>query len=117
MRHSRDGGMLVNAKIFSLDGRIVADIENNEFHINPNNYFRQERPDNHRLIVYDQQGVAVLNVHYLNRKAVRILGTFLRPGYEPVVVREDSVHCGRLHISGPTAVGNKNGRPLLQIGS
>ncbi len=58
-------GLAVSSKVFSADGRIVAELIDNRFHINPNNYFRTERPDRHSLLVYDQQARLVLSVRYL----------------------------------------------------
>lgn len=70
----KDKGMSINAQIYSLDRRIAAEIIDNRFQINPNNYFRRERPSKHALVVYDQEGAEVLNVDYLNQNAVHITG-------------------------------------------
>jgi hypothetical protein len=67
----------INADIF--DGRIVAEIRDNEFYLNQNNMFRMKRPDRHRLIVYDQEERECLNAHFLNPKAVMIKGHFELP--------------------------------------
>ena len=94
----------------------MADIEDNEFHINQNNHFRQKRPDNHTLIVYDQRNVQVLHIRYLNPRAVKVLGTFHCPDHASVVVLEDSVSIGGKSTFGRWVLGNKNGKPLLSIG-
>ncbi|THJ24752.1 MAG: hypothetical protein CAF45_004230 [Nitrospira sp. CG24E] len=72
----KDGGIAVSAKIYSGDRKLVAEIIDNEFHINPTNYFRRERPDLHTLTVYDQQGQRALYVRYLNSTAITVLGAF-----------------------------------------
>ena len=72
----KDSGIAITAKIFSADRRIVAKITDNEFAINPSNYFRRERPDHHTLAVFDQQDQRVLYVRYLNASAIKLLGTF-----------------------------------------
>jgi hypothetical protein len=77
----------VNAKLFSKDGRIIAEIKNNEFFINPNNYFRKERPDEHSLVVYDQEGIEVLNVRFINPRTIKFLGVIRHPR-KTVVVSE-----------------------------
>ncbi len=64
------GELMVSATIKSADGRIVASIQNNHFEINRNNYFRLDRPDSSRLIVFDQLGRNVLDVHYANPKRI-----------------------------------------------
>jgi hypothetical protein len=51
-----DKGITVSAKVFSADGRIIAEIKDNEFFINPNNIFRREFPDKSTLVVYDHLG-------------------------------------------------------------
>ena len=40
----QDEKITISAKFFSKDGRIVAELERNKFYINPNNYFRKDRP-------------------------------------------------------------------------
>jgi hypothetical protein len=84
-------GMTVSAKVFSRDGRIVAQTIDNEFFINPNNFFRRERPDKSTLVVYDQEDRQVLRVRYLNSSAIRILGIFNFPGISPVIIDEDQL--------------------------
>jgi hypothetical protein len=79
------GEIAINAKVFSRDGRIVAEIRRNEFFINPNNYFRRERPDSHSLIVFDQENRRVLDVRFINPRAVRFLGIFNHPDHEVVI--------------------------------
>lgn len=74
--HRKPGGMTVSGKIYSPDRKIVAQIIDNKFHINPSNYFRRERPDPHTLTVFNQEGDRVLHVRYLNDSAIRILGKF-----------------------------------------
>lgn len=73
------GQIAVSALLYSEDGRIVAQIKNNEFFINPNNYFRKERPDLHTLIVYDQNGTEVLNVRFINDTTIRFSGVIRHP--------------------------------------
>jgi hypothetical protein len=69
-------GLSLFATVRSRDGHIVAEIVDNNFTINPNNYFKRSRPDKSTLVVYDQNNQAVLSVRYLNRLAVRVLGRF-----------------------------------------
>jgi hypothetical protein len=72
----KSGDITVSAKIYSADRKIVAQIIDNNFHINPSNYFRRERPDQHTLAIFDQRGERVLFIRYLNFSAVKILGKF-----------------------------------------
>ncbi len=90
-------GIYINARIFSRDRRLVAEIKENKFHINPNNYFKRERPDKHTLIVYDQEGREVLNARYLNPLALKFTGLFFYPNLPPIAIEEN-----RLLIQGNT---------------
>lgn len=83
--------LLVSARIYSRDDRIVAQIEDNRFVINPNNYFRRERPDKHSLVVFDQQDREVLNIEYLNPTTVMITGLFYYPRRKPVRIGMDQL--------------------------
>jgi len=85
-------GIALNARIYSADGRIVAEIEGNEFTINPNNYFRKKRPDKSTLIVYDQTGEEAINVHFSNRAYVIITGKFYKLGYGTITVTSSGIH-------------------------
>src|SRR5581483_2676063 len=79
--------MAISAKVFSTDGRIIAEIRDNEFSINPNNYFRKERPNRHTLRVFDQQNRKVLDVDFINPRAIRFSGIFNYPN-RPFVISE-----------------------------
>ncbi len=98
-------GVALNSKLYSPDGRIVAEIRKNEFFLNPNNYFRKERPDRHSLIVYDQRGTKVLSIRFLNRQAIKLLGIFSHVGSPPVVINESVQQIGGLTLSN-TCFGN-----------
>jgi hypothetical protein len=73
------GRVAISGKFFSVDGRIVAELKNNRFYVNPNNYFRIERPDSHSLTVIDQQDETVLSVRYLNPHTIRFSGVVRGP--------------------------------------
>ena len=112
------GGLSVSAKIFSADGRIVADLEDNEFHVNPNNYFKVKRPDRSTLTVYDQQDRAVLRVRYLNPKAIRFSGIFhYPPQFVPLIIDEEKVRLRAMENADAICSGNNRiaffiGNPL-----
>lgn len=72
-------GILMGAKVFSKDERIVAEIEDNEFTVNPNNYFKIKHPDASTLVVYDQYDDEALNVRYANSHMLRVTGRFYSP--------------------------------------
>lgn len=95
-----NGNLLISAEIYDVYGKIIAEIKNNEFTINQNNFFRRERPDKSTLIVYDQYNVEVLNIRYLNPSAIKVLGTFRYKNRPPVVIRENEMEFGGGIISG-----------------
>jgi hypothetical protein len=88
-------GMAVSAKVLSPDGRVVAQLVDNRFFINPDNFFKVERPDEHSLIVYGRDGEKALDVRFLNPTSVRVLGAFHYPGAHSVIVEPDTIHIGR----------------------
>lgn len=88
------GRLSISAKIFSEDSRIVAEIADNNFTINPNNFFRRERPDKSTLVVYDQKNNQVLHVRYLNPLAIKVTGIFRYRNHFPVIVSENNLRVG-----------------------
>lgn len=87
-------GLAINAKTFSEDGKIVAEIIDNQFYVNPNNFFRMDKPDSHSLVVYDGRDRKVLDIKYLNPHSVSILGIFRVPGALPLTIGETELSLG-----------------------
>jgi hypothetical protein len=79
----------LTAKLFSEDGKVVAELKENQFNINPNNYFRLERPNAHTLVIYDQKGNESLNVNFINPKVIKLTGRFYLPNHPPIVITEE----------------------------
>ena len=52
---------LVSARIKSLSGDIVAELIDNEWEVNPNNYFKRNY-DKHGIEIIDKQGVVKIQV-------------------------------------------------------
>lgn len=95
----KGNGIAVSGKFFSRDNRIIAELKDNKFFINPNNYFRLERPDEHSLSVYDQDGNEALNVEYVNPSVIRMFGRFYLPGRPPIIIDENGANCGGFYLS------------------
>lgn len=93
-------GLAINAKTFSEDGKIIAEIIDNHFYINPNNSFRMSNPDSHSIVVYDLRARKVLDIRYMNSHSVRVLGTFQVPGAAPLIIDEAELSLGRFHSVG-----------------
>src|ERR1700733_7593142 len=102
---SVDGQIAVSAKRTSRDGRIVAELKRNQWFVNPNNYFRKEHPDKHSLVVFDQEGVEVLNVRFINRTTIRLLGVLYYPGGALAISEKDGPLAAGNCISDPGGVG------------
>jgi hypothetical protein len=76
-----EGGVNVSARVFSADNKVVAQITNNEFYVNPpERPFQLKRPDWHTLIVYDSEGRESLFVRYVNPRSVAVRGRFFVNG-------------------------------------
>ena len=56
----KDGNILLSAKLFDNKNKIIAELVDNEWFINKNNYFRKKRPNKSQLVIYDQSSAEVL---------------------------------------------------------
>jgi len=75
IRRAKDGGLLISAIIHSLDGKVIAKIQNNNWVLNPNNYFRKNF-DKSALEVIDEYDIPVLQVEYLDGNNIKMGGVF-----------------------------------------
>jgi hypothetical protein len=83
----KDGRLLITATLVDASGRLVVRIINNEFQASAENSFNPRQPDEHSLLIRDSSGKEVLNLRYLNPKALRITGQFAIEGFtEPVII-------------------------------
>lgn len=93
------GRIALDLDVRGEDGRIVARIQHNYFVLNRNNLLIKQRPDRSTLLVTDQKGTEVLNVRYVNRHAIHLLGTFYVIGQkDPVVINEMTQDMGGGHM-------------------
>ncbi len=82
-----NGLMRITATVMDSSNRYIVRIINNEFQANPEYAFNPKQPDEHSLIVRDADGNEVLNIRFLNPRAMRIVGRFYMPGLsEPVLI-------------------------------
>jgi hypothetical protein len=89
-------GISVDAKIFGLENSIIAEIKDNKFFINEKspNYFRMDRPDDHTIIVYNQNTDEVLHLRYINSHAFSISGVFRYSGRPEVDITDAGILIG-----------------------
>jgi hypothetical protein len=82
-----DGALYVSTSVFDSEGRYIVRVVDNEFQASNERAFNPRKPDEHTLVVRDSKGVEVLNVRYMNPRAIRLVGRFHLPGQrEPVEV-------------------------------
>lgn len=81
-----DDGLSLNAQLYGEDDQVIADVVDNKFTINRNNFFKRERPDRSTFILYDKYRNMVLNVRYLNSSAIRVSGIFRTKGCPPIII-------------------------------
>jgi hypothetical protein len=78
-------GLLISARLFDSDKKIMAEIEKNNVTVNPTNIFKRDIKK-HTLVVVGQSDQEVLNVDFLNSHSVVINGIFPWEGHGQVVV-------------------------------
>lgn len=83
-----DNELLISAKIHSLDGKIVAEIRDNEWILNPNNYFRINF-DKSALEVTDDYEIPILQVEYLDANNIKLGGIFYTEEKETLEIYPD----------------------------
>jgi hypothetical protein len=84
---NRDNSIAVSVDIFGDDGKIIAELNKNEFTINEHNYFKVVRKDRSSLAIFDDHKSEVLSVRYLNPKAIWINAVLRYPDSNPIVIR------------------------------
>lgn len=68
--------VLISAEITSIDGKIVAEIIDNEWRINPNNYFKKTYSDQ-RLEIIDNYNLPILRVEVNDENIITVQGVFI----------------------------------------
>jgi hypothetical protein len=88
-------GVYLSATVIREDGRVVAQIVDNKYEVNPNNYFKSPiLEDKSTIAIRDKNGVEVLRASFLNEKAFEVLGVFEMPGSQTLHVTRDSIKLG-----------------------
>ena len=71
----KNDNIFITARVSSLDGRTVAELNNNEWSVNPNNYFDRNY-NGSTLEVIDEYSIPILQIELVNQNTVRIGGVF-----------------------------------------
>jgi hypothetical protein len=86
----RDGEALtINRLRLFNDQEIITILDDDNIWTNSN--FRSKRPNEHELIVYDEQDNEVLHIIFMNKLAISITGVFRRPGHGAVKITPDYI--------------------------
>ena len=107
---SKDG-ILISAKFFDKNGKVLCEIVDNTFHLNPNNVFRKETPP-HGLKVFNDEARCVLEVDFINEHAVQFFGDFYWRNGLHVVMTLDQCRLGADDFSG-NIIGDNGGGGIL----
>lgn len=91
-------GLYINATIYREDGRLVATVVDNQFTVNPNQYFKLESRDHHELRIEGKEGTLLLYIRYLNEKSILIEGVLAIQGKSPITIDSDWVDSNNNHI-------------------
>ncbi len=75
----KENKILITTKVFGQDGKVVAEIIDNEWRVNPNNYLKRNF-DDHGFEVVDQYDITLLQVDYRNSQTIYIAGVFYSRG-------------------------------------
>lgn len=105
----RDNGVLISAQVFGYGAStterppITAQIIDNEIFTNPNNIFRIVKgAGNHSITVYDLYSDPVLDVRFLNRTSIKILGRFVSKAGSSAEVKPEGITINSAAITNGT---------------
>ncbi len=85
-------------RIFDDHDDIIARVDQNRIWLHPN--ARKSRPDRSTLIVYDHKDVQVLNLKFLNPRAIAVTGIFRARGMSTVVITDRGIEANGFTAAG-----------------
>jgi hypothetical protein len=92
-------GIVINAELHNENDELVATIKKNVFHVYaPNDY--TVTSDEHSILILNSKDEIILNVRYLNPRAIKAMGVFNHPRSPTVHVEEGRCFVGQQEISG-----------------
>jgi hypothetical protein len=86
-----ESGMSVSAKVRGPDGRVEAEIVDNDFFINSRNSFQIKKARTSSLVVNNDHGQPILDIEFLNPRVIKILGVFFGSNGEKVTIEESEM--------------------------
>lgn len=104
MKLSDDGKLLVDCNFRDLSGKIVAEMINNEWEINPNNYF-QRNYDAYGVEVIDQEGISILQIDFVNNNTIK-LGGVIRDSQSVYFISDTNMNAWDIRLINKTEIIN-----------
>ncbi|MGB8490969.1 MAG: hypothetical protein WCE64_07910 [Bacteroidales bacterium] len=86
---SKEGNLLVDCTFRDFSGKIVAEMTNNEWEINPNNYF-QRNYDSHGVEIIDQDGIFTLQIDLVDNNTIK-LGGVIKDSYQVYFISDKTM--------------------------
>lgn len=83
--------VLVSTTVTSIDGKVVAEIRENEWVINPNNYFKRSYTEN-GLVVVDAYNLPILKVDVIDEGTVVLQGIFIGRNQVTIATKDAMRH-------------------------
>lgn len=84
-----EGRLMVSMKVYSLDGQTVAEINDNEWVVNPNNYFQRNYDENALEIIGEFD--IPMQVELIDQGTIRVRGVFINSEGDAVIVDDVGV--------------------------
>jgi hypothetical protein len=82
----------IDADVFDYSGDLSARIRDNEFHLVPDTYSYNDRPNRNTLLVYDKKGHELFYSDFSNPRVIKIRGVFgCENRHVPVIVTDDAI--------------------------
>lgn len=77
----------ISLDVFGPDGKIIASLDDDGFNVRQGSFFKFQRKDKSSLRIVDEYNEEVLNVRYINPKAIWINAILRYPGSKPVIIQ------------------------------
>ncbi|HEX4486040.1 MAG TPA: hypothetical protein VH088_07230, partial [Terriglobales bacterium] len=85
------GRIAVSLAVLSSDGRVVARLDKNRFVVNASNYLEKRQTDLSRMVVVDQFDTEVLDIWYLNPRAIKVNAHLWYPETGTILITDKSL--------------------------
>lgn len=94
-----DDRLLLNGTFRAPDGKELVEMSDGKFLINPHNTLPFKRPDRSTLLVKDEYGRTIVNIRYLNKRTIKLLGEYQYSPTAKFIIRDSEQIIGGLRMS------------------